>query len=115
MQLQPLITWLDQRSALEDRGIFQFSFVSYHIANDDVLRRFQIEHGYEPPVDDWVARIKQRLLELPITVDDLIRTYRRSPDHLGWASSPMNKAAWDFLLRWHADPEAKLSVPSRLF
>jgi len=104
-----------ERFTAEQQGAFRFSFVTYHIANDDDFRRFQVIHGEDVPVDDWVARIKDRLLELPTTVDALIKTYRRAPDHLGWVSSPMNKLAWDFLLRWYADPAADLSLPSRPF
>lgn len=115
IQLQPLSTWLTRRLAPEGHGIFQFFFVSYHIANDEVFRRFQVEHGQEAPVEEWIDRIKQQLLELPITVDGLINTYRRTPDDLGWVSSRINKPAWDFLLRWYADPDAELSVPLGLF
>jgi len=115
IELTPLTNWLQERSTPTERGLFRYFFVNYHMANDDLLNGFQVGHGEDAPVDEWINSVKVRLSELPTTIDSLLRTYRRAPDHLGWFAAPLNKAAWDFLSHWQADRHADLPIPQRPF
>ncbi|WP_139181778.1 hypothetical protein [Edaphosphingomonas haloaromaticamans] len=115
IELPALTTWLAERFSPNDRGVFRHCFVSYHIANDALLNDLSVIHSEEVPASIWVDRLKDRFSALPSSLDDLCDVYRRSPDHLSWFSAPMNKSAWDFLLRWRANPKADLTIPKSLF
>jgi hypothetical protein len=113
IELPPLRRWL--ALAGSSPGIFRDYFVSYHLANDDLLEGLDAAQGEPPAVADWIGQVADRFADLPDTIDELARTYRRSPDHLGWFAMPMNKPAWDFLLRWRDNKDADLPVPQTLF
>lgn len=113
IELPSLRQWLLRKDG--PIGVFHHSFVNYHLANDDMLGGFDAINAASAPLDEWIGLITERVCVLPKTVDELIHTYRTSPDHLGLFADPINKPAWDFLMRWRDDPSADLQVLQTLF
>lgn len=106
--------WLNQYKPGSDSGIFGAGFVGYYTANDDLLNDFQIENDLPVPADLWIGLIKDRLDQIPSSLDSLVKTYRTNREELGWLAHPHEKAAWDFLIKWHENPDPNLGVPHRL-
>lgn len=75
IELPPLRRWLSEAGG--SPGIFRDYFVSYHLANDDLLSCLDAAHGKPPPVADWIGQIADRFTDLPDTIDELARTYRK--------------------------------------
>jgi hypothetical protein len=55
--------------------------------------------------------IKDRLARVPPSVEDLVTTYRRNMEALGWLAHPHARVAWDFLFKWLENPDPSLPVP----
>ncbi|MEG8219956.1 hypothetical protein OSJ57_04895 [Sphingomonas sp. HH69] len=114
IDIPALRQWLNQHKPGSKSGIFQVGFVGYYTANDDVLGDFQVEHGLPVPADLWVGLIKDRLDRIPQSLTGLLETYRKNREELGWLAHPHEKAAWDFLVKWHKNCDPALHVPYRL-
>lgn len=113
IEIPSLRQWLrDNKGGAE--GIFHSCFVSYSIANEDVLGNFMIEHGKPVPADLWAGLLKDRLEKIPTTLDGLISTYWRNKEELGWLAHPYERHSWEFLLKWNDDPDPTLKVPYML-
>lgn len=106
--------WLNTHKPGEQAGIFQSGFVAYYTLNEDPFRDFRIVQGQPVPHDLWVGLIKDRLEQIPPTLDLLIATYRTNREVLGRLAHPLDNAAWDFLMQWRDKPDPTLSVPYRL-
>jgi len=114
IEIPALRRWLNQHRPGTARGIFHNGIVGYHIANEDVLRDFHIDHGLPVPADLWVGLIKDRLDRIPQSLNEILETYRTNREKLGWLAAPDSKPAWDFLLKWHYNPDPALHVPYSL-
>ena len=106
--------WLDQHKPDTKRGIFQEGFTGYYTANDEVLGGLHVNHGQSVPAGTWVQLIKNRLDLIPGSLDLLIDTYRNNRRELGWLDHVHDEVAWDFLIKWHENPDPALCVPHRL-
>lgn len=113
IEIPTLRKWLGDHKPNRE-AIFQSCFVSYLIANEDVLGGFMVEHGKPPPTDLWAGLLKDRLLRVPSTLDELTEAYRRNKEELGWLAHPHERDAWDFLLKWQDNPDPGLHVPRML-
>jgi hypothetical protein len=114
IEIPSLRQWLNDNKSGSENGIFHSFFVGYHTANDSVLRSFVIDHGDPVPADLWAGLISDRLKTIPPTLDELVRIYRSDREKLGWLAHPHQRPAWEFLLKWHADPDPSLPVPRML-
>ena len=114
VEIPTLRAWLNRHKSKEQTGIFHSCFAGYHTANEDILRDFMIEFGDPVPADLWGGLIKDRLVRIPETLEELIRVYRTERERLGELAHPHNKPAWDFLLRWRGNPDPALPVPQML-
>jgi hypothetical protein len=114
IDIPALRQWLNQHKPGTESGIFQGGFVGYYTANDDVLGGFQVEHGMPVPADLWVGLIKDRLYRIPKSLIEILAIYRKNREELGWLAHPHEKAAWEFLIKWHENPDPTLHVPYRL-
>lgn len=115
IEISTLREWLNKYKPGRESGIFSDGFVGYYSSNDDVFRDFAIENDSPIPADLWVGLIKDRLNLVPSSLDELLKIYRTNREHLGMLAHPMNKIAWDFLIRWHQNPDPGLDVPHSLF
>lgn len=113
--LVALRTWLEPRFTKEGMGVFRHGFVASHIANDPVLGNFSVTLDQDVPFSDWVGLIKQRLEELPDTLDGIVDAYRDAPNRLIGLDMSVNKPAWDFLLDWYARRDTALKPPQSFF
>lgn len=110
IDIPALRQWLNANAG-NRLNIFHVSFLNYRIENEDVLGRLWIDHGKSVPSDLWAGLLKDRLADIPNTVEGLLTTYRRKRDALGWLAHPSECHAWDFLFRWQADPDQSLKIP----
>ncbi|MDB5677946.1 hypothetical protein [Sphingomonas bacterium] len=110
IEIPALREWLNRHHPGPEAGIFHTMFVGYYTANEKVLS-FMLDQGDPVPADLWVGLIKDRLLLIPPSVDELIFTYRSQREWLGWLAHPHQKHAWDFLLKWRENPDPNLHVP----
>ena len=110
IEIPALRDWLHANKP-DEEGVFHTCFVGYLIVNEDVFRNFMITHGDPVPADLWASLIKDRLDRVPLTLEELITSYRRNKEELGWLAHPHERHAWEFLLKWHDDPTASLHVP----
>lgn len=113
IEIAALRKWLDEHSGGRS-GIFCWCFAGYVIANDDVLGSFMLSHGAPVPADLWAGLVKDRILDLPTSLDELIAAYRSNRERLGWLAHPHQKAAWAFLLKWYENPDPDLHIPQML-
>lgn len=110
IEVPALRQWLRGYKAREE-GVFHSCFISYLIVNENVLQGFTVTHGEPVPTDLWAGLLKDRLERIPETLADLIATYRRNKEELGWLAHPYERHAWEFLLKWHDNPDPALHVP----
>lgn len=115
IEIPMLREWLIKYKPGQESGIFHRGFVEYYSTNDKVFRDFAIENDSPIPADLWVGLIKDRLNLVPSSLDELLKIYRTNREHLGMLAHPTNKIAWDFLIRWHQNPDPGLDVPHSLF
>jgi hypothetical protein len=73
-----------------------------------------VEHENPTPADLWAGLLKDRLVRVPSTLDDLTTTYKRNKEELGWLAHPGMRHAWDFLMTWRDNPAPSLHVPKML-
>lgn len=106
--------WLSRFKPDAPASILSQCFVSYLTVNEDVLGNFAVEHDRPVPSDLWAGLLKDRLEKVPRTLIGLIDTYRRNKDDLGWLAHPQERHAWDFLLKWHENPDPSIHVPTML-
>lgn len=114
IEIPMLREWLIKYKPGQGSGIFHRGFVEYYSSNDKIFRDFIIESGLQVPADLWIGLIKDRLNLIPSSLDELLRVYRANRELLGMLAHPTNKPAWDFLIRWHQDPDPALDVPRSL-
>ncbi|HEY0013444.1 MAG TPA: hypothetical protein VGB79_11415 [Allosphingosinicella sp.] len=114
VEVPALRQWLRAHRPGGEAGIFHTAFVSWHLANEDVLGVLGVEHGEPVPADYWAGLLKERLSRIPPTLDGLVAAYRRNKEALGWLAHPHERHAWDFLLKWRDGPDASLHVPIML-
>jgi hypothetical protein len=113
--LAGLRVWLNARFKREELGIFRLGFVSMHIANYPDIGSFRRTLDDEIPMVEWVGQIKERLTELPRTLDEIVDAYRKTPHRLLRMDDRFNKPAWDFLLDWYPQRDTARPVPQNLF
>lgn len=111
IEIPALRAWLDRYRPGQQVGRFHTWFAGYEIANEDVLGDFTVLHDDPVPADLWAGLLKDRLLRIPASLDSLVALYRRDREKLGWLAHPHDRPAWDFLLKWHEDPDPALPVP----
>ena len=114
IEIPSLRAWLTRFKPEANASILSQCFVSYLVINEDVLGEFVVEHDKPVPSDLWAGLLKDRLERVPETLEGLIDTYRRNKEDLGWLAHPHQKHAWDFLLKWHANPDPSIHVPKML-
>lgn len=114
IEIPALRKWLTTHKPGAAAGIFQTCFVGYYSVNDQVFAELAIDTGQPVPADLWVGLIKDRLCQLPESLDALLAAYRSNREPLGLLASPHEKAAWDFLVKWRDSPDPDLRVPYRL-
>jgi hypothetical protein len=114
LEIPELRKWLRAYKANQTSHIFQSVFAAYYIMNNDDRHLFMVEHGKPIPADLWAGLIKDRLDLIPDQLARLIDLYRSNREELGGLAHPMMREAWDFLLRWHDDPNPTLPLPIRL-
>jgi len=114
VEIPTLRAWLDRHKPGDAAGIFRTAFVGYHIMNEDVIGEFFVNHGDPVPADLWAGLIKDRLLQIPPSLAGLITAYRGNREELGWLAHPHSRHAWEFLLKWHENPDPSLHVPQML-
>jgi hypothetical protein len=114
IEVPALREWLREHKPGQQAGIFQVAFVGYLTVNEDVFRNFMVEHGKPVPADLWAGLLKDRLEQVPPTLDGLLAAYRRNKEELGWLANPPSRHAWEFLLKWRDNPDPSLHVPTRL-
>ena len=113
IEISALRKWLREHKP-EGTGIFHSSFLNYLVANEDVLCDFMVEHDKPVPAELWAGLLKDRLERVPPTLDDLIATYLRNKEELGWLAHPNQRHAWTFLLEWRKNPDPAIHVPKTL-
>ncbi|HEX8214902.1 MAG TPA: hypothetical protein VF582_05465 [Allosphingosinicella sp.] len=114
IEIPRLRDWLHEHKPRDEAGIFHSCFVSYLIANEEVLGDFQIEHGKIVPADLWAGLLRDRIARVPETLDGLIAAYRGKREELGWLGGRRSRDAWSFLLDWYDKPDPSLHVPKML-
>ena len=111
LEIPALRAWLIKHKPGDQAGIFRTYFTGYHTANDAVMNNFTVNFGDPLPADLWAGLIRDRLAQLPSSLDALTQTYRGNRDQLGWLAHPHQEHAWNFLLRWRENPDPALRVP----
>jgi hypothetical protein len=110
-----LRTWLNARFKREELGIFKLGFVSMHVANYRDIGDSRATLDEDVPMAGWVDRIRQKLREIPSTLDEVVDAYRHRPETLMRLGDDFNKPAWDFLLDWYPDRDTTRTIPQSLF
>ncbi len=113
IEIPKLREWLRSHKA-GNEGLFQSCFVNYMIANEDILGDFCVTHSDPVPDDLWAGLLRDRLDKVPTKLSNLVATYRRNREELGWLAHPEWRHPWDFLLKWCANPDPALDVPRML-
>lgn len=113
--LAELRSWLNARFKREDLGIFRLGFATYHIENYRDIGALSRTLDDDLPMAEWVALIRQKLCELPTTLEEVVDAYRAQPDKLLGLGYGFNKPAWDFLLDWYPERNTARPIPRSLF
>ena len=113
VEIPELRKWLTEHKQ-GDAGIFHTCFVGYNIMNEEVLGGFMVEHDKTVPADLWAGLLRDRLAQIPSSLEGLVDTYRRNKEILGWLAHPHQRHAWDFLMKWVDNPDPGLHVPKML-
>jgi hypothetical protein len=109
-----LRAWLGEHKPGAEAGIFQSCFLSYFTLNDEIRQEFMVDHGKPIPADLWASLLRDRLDRIPSTLDALIDVYRQNRAELGHLAHPHTRHAWDFLIKWRANPDPALAVPKMM-
>ncbi len=112
LEIPELRAWLNARFEPAAQGIFQHSFVAWHIANDVDLWDFDAAEGEPPPISDWVHRIAAKS---PKNLGGLVRKYLDQPAYFGGNAAISAKPAWDFLLDWYPERHTRRPIPASMF
>lgn len=115
IDLVELRAWLNARYKREELGIFRLGFASYHIANYRDIGGLSATLHDDVPIAEWVSLIRQKLSELPATLDAVIGAYRDQPETLLGLEYSVNKPAWDFLFDWYPQKDTARPIPQSLF
>jgi hypothetical protein len=100
--------WLTKKFPQNQHGIFSgATLLGWHIANDPDMF-FGVEEG-TPPYEQWIHRIRRRLVVLPDTIEGLLRAEGARAQGLSvFLDAPK---AWNYFKAWATGDEPTSPPP----